>query len=106
MKHKLPLSALTVLAPLCFSPASHPATYKVDARRVYAAGFSNGAWFTYVLLTAEPERFAAFVPIDGCLELFIKWGSTPRPVLVITDSGGCGGRPVYEQEQLIWMRHL
>jgi sugar lactone lactonase YvrE len=82
------------------------ASYKVDERRVYAAGFSAGAWFTYVVLTARPELFAAFAPVDGCLEPFAKWASVPRPVLVITDRGGCGQRPTYELRQLDWLRRL
>ena len=36
------------------------ARYRVDPSRVYAAGFSYGAVFTYVLMRSRPDRFAAF----------------------------------------------
>ena len=34
--------------------------YSIDERRVYATGFSNGGLFTYLLLSARPNLFAAF----------------------------------------------
>jgi sugar lactone lactonase YvrE/predicted esterase len=80
--------------------------YKVDEERVYAAGFSVGAWFTYVLLTAHPDRFAAFAPVDGCLEPFAKWAALPRPVLIITNSNACGTKLAYEERQITWARRL
>ncbi len=36
--------------------------YKVDDRRIYAMGHSNGGGFTYLLWTARPDVFAAFAP--------------------------------------------
>lgn len=36
--------------------------YKVDDRRLYATGHSNGGGFTYLLWHARPEKFAAFAP--------------------------------------------
>jgi polyhydroxybutyrate depolymerase len=35
---------------------------KVDARRIYATGHSNGGGFTYLLWAARGEKFAAFAP--------------------------------------------
>lgn len=40
-------------------------TYYVDARRVYLTGISMGGYGTWHLAAAEPERFAALVPICG-----------------------------------------
>jgi len=38
------------------------ADYKVDDRRIYAMGHSNGGGFTYLLWKARPDVFAAFAP--------------------------------------------
>ena len=39
--------------------------YRIDARRVYAAGFSNGAGFTYLLWAERPNLFAAYAIVAG-----------------------------------------
>lgn len=36
--------------------------YSVDDRRIYATGFSNGGFFTYLLWAERPNVFAAFAP--------------------------------------------
>ena len=40
-------------------------TYCVDLRRVYATGFSNGAFFSSMLGCVMPDRFAAVAPVSG-----------------------------------------
>lgn len=42
--------------------ASLRADFKVDDRRIYATGHSNGGAFTYVLWAARRDVFAAFAP--------------------------------------------
>jgi polyhydroxybutyrate depolymerase len=39
--------------------------YRIDERRIYATGFSNGAGFTYLLWNERPTLFAAFAPVAG-----------------------------------------
>lgn len=39
----------------------------VDARRVYATGFSNGAMLTHRLACELPHRFAAIAPVSGVI---------------------------------------
>jgi len=56
-------------------------TLKVDDRRVYAAGISNGALFCYVLLTLRPKTFAAFAPVAGAAD-FVRRATVPKPVLI------------------------
>lgn len=39
--------------------------YKIDSKRVYTSGMSNGAIFSYVLLSERGEAFAAGGPVGG-----------------------------------------
>lgn len=48
--------------------ASLKKDYKVDAKRIYATGHSNGGVFTYLLWEARAKEFAAFAP-SGSLHL-------------------------------------
>ena len=41
--------------------------FAVDNRRIYAAGFSNGAIFSYVLWAKRAQTLAAIGPVAGCL---------------------------------------
>jgi len=43
------------------------ADYQIDEKQVYASGFSNGGYFTYALLAARADRFAALAPIAATL---------------------------------------
>ncbi len=42
--------------------ASLKQDYRVDEKRIYATGHSNGGGFTYLLWAARGDRFAAFAP--------------------------------------------
>lgn len=57
--------------------------YKVDEKRVYACGMSNGASFCFLLLTERPQHFSAFAPVAGVGKPFLARARTPRPVLMI-----------------------
>jgi polyhydroxybutyrate depolymerase len=57
-------------------------TQKVDAKRIFAAGHSNGGWFTYVLWASRPTRFAAFAPASATLGRMIT-SVKPKPALII-----------------------
>jgi len=55
--------------------------YRVDEKRLYATGHSNGGSFTYLLWTARGEQFAALAPsaavaLPGTVKLL-----KPKPVL-------------------------
>lgn len=43
------------------------AKHDLDARRVYLAGFSQGAIMIYNLVLTEPEKFAGAIPMSGVL---------------------------------------
>ena len=40
-------------------------TYRVDPERIYLTGLSMGGYGTWMLAAAQPDRFAAIVPICG-----------------------------------------
>ena len=54
--------------------------YSIDADRVYATGFSNGAMFTYLLWAERPAVFAAYAPVAGRLRATVV-PKEPRPLL-------------------------
>ena len=53
---------------------------KVDDKRIYATGHSNGGSFTYLLGAARGERFAAFAP-SGSAAPRLLTRLKPKPVL-------------------------
>ncbi len=55
---------------------------KVDERRIYSMGHSNGAIFSYVLWQARPEVIAAIGPVAGCMTPKMK-DLKPMPVIHI-----------------------
>ena len=54
--------------------------YKVDARRIYSTGHSNGGGFTYLLWAERGERFAAFAPSAAAAPRLLAQ-LKPKPVL-------------------------
>lgn len=59
--------------------ASLRGKYNIDADRVYATGFSNGAMFTYLLWAERSAVFAAYAPVAGRLRPSVQ-PKQPRPV--------------------------
>ena len=57
------------------------AEFNVDKTRIYAAGFSNGAIFTWVLVATRPHLFAAFAPIAGIDNGVLLKATVPKPVI-------------------------
>lgn len=55
-------------------------SYRVDEKRLYATGHSNGGGFTYLLWAARGEKFAAFAP---CAAFLVKDATQlkPKPML-------------------------
>ncbi len=56
--------------------------YKVDEKRIYATGHSNGGGFTYLLWATKGDQFAAFAPsaaVAGKILKLIK----PKPAIHI-----------------------
>ena len=55
---------------------------KVDEKRVFSTGHSNGGGFTYLLWSERPDVFAAFAP-SGSAALKIRNNLKPKPMLHI-----------------------
>jgi polyhydroxybutyrate depolymerase len=62
--------------------ASLRADYKVDARRIYSTGHSNGGGFTYLLWGARGEVFAAMAPSASAASKTLPL-LKPKPVMHI-----------------------
>ena len=55
--------------------------FKVDTKRVYSTGHSNGGGFTYLLWAERGDQFAAFAPSAAAYRNFTKL--KPKPALHI-----------------------
>ena len=55
---------------------------KVDEKRVFSTGHSNGGGFTYLLWSERPDVFAAFAP-SGSAALKVRNNLKPKPMLHI-----------------------
>lgn len=56
--------------------------YCIDRRRIYATGFSNGAFFSQLLACAMPERIAAVAPVSGGALRTACEPTRPVPILI------------------------
>jgi polyhydroxybutyrate depolymerase len=59
----------------------------IDRRRIYATGFSNGAFATNLLGCQLAERFAAVAAVAGALDLGTCAPARPMPILFVYGSG-------------------
>jgi polyhydroxybutyrate depolymerase len=59
--------------------ASLQKDYKVDDKRIYSTGHSNGGGFTYLLWAARGDKFTAFAPSAAACTFLTKL--KPKPVL-------------------------
>jgi len=56
--------------------------FRVDDQRIYAAGFSNGGFFDYILWAERGKLFAAFAPCAAALRPPLQL-SMSKPVFVV-----------------------
>ena len=54
-------------------------TYRVNPKRIYCCGMSNGGYFTYLLWQQRPDVFAAYAPASACT---FSAGFKPAPALI------------------------
>lgn len=77
---------------------------RVDGRRVYAAGHSNGGAFTYLLWQARPKVFAGFAPSGAVLPQTFRL--TPRPALHLAGERDTLIRYVWQERSMARLREL
>ena len=79
--------------------------YRMDEKRVYATGHSNGGGFTYLLWAARGDRFAAFAPSAAVaarnLTLF-----KPKPVLHVAGENDSLVKFAWQERTLDALRKL
>ena len=79
--------------------------YRVDEKRVYATGHSNGGGFTYLLWAARGDRFAAFAPsaAPAAKNLALL---KPKPVLHVAGEKDPLVKFVWQQQTMNALRNL
>lgn len=85
--------------------------YRVDEKRLYATGHSNGGAFTYLLWGARGERFAAFAPSGAASFLFAARAganriAVPKPVLHIAGENDPLVKFAWQQRTMDAVRRL
>lgn len=57
--------------------------YKVDAKRVFSTGHSNGGGFTYLLWLMRPDAFTAMAPSAAAARATLEHPLKPKPAMHI-----------------------
>jgi len=60
------------------------ARFRVDAKRIFVSGFSNGASMSFLAGAELPQRIAAIAPVAGALWVDVTTLQPPVPMLYIT----------------------
>ena len=85
--------------------ASLQKDYKVDAKRLYATGHSNGGGFTYLLWAARGDRFAAFAPSAAVAARNFSQ-LKPRPVLHVAGTNDTLVKFAWQEMMISRLRKL
>lgn len=70
--------------------------YKIDDKRIYATGHSNGGGFTYVLWAARGDVFTAFAP-SSAAALRVLPDLKPKPMLHIMGERDPLVKPIWQK---------
>ena len=79
--------------------------YKVDTRRIYSTGHSNGGGFTYLLWSARGETFAAFAPSAAAAARLLP-RLKPKPVLQVAGAQDTLVKFEWQQRTMDALRRL
>lgn len=85
--------------------ASLKADYKVDSKRIYATGHSNGGSFTYLLWAERAETFAAFAPSAAVPGRSMK-DLKPKPALHVAGEADPLVRFNFQKRTIDFVRKL
>jgi polyhydroxybutyrate depolymerase len=79
--------------------------YRVDEKRIYASGHSNGGGFTYLLWAMRGETFAAFAP-SAAVEARDFSRLKPKPVLHVAGEKDTLVKFAWQQKMMAALRRL
>jgi polyhydroxybutyrate depolymerase len=85
--------------------ASLEQDYRVDAKRIYASGHSNGGAFTYLLWAARGDCFAAFAP-SAAVNARALPRLKPKPVLHVAGENDALVKFAWQQRMISALRKL
>jgi polyhydroxybutyrate depolymerase len=85
--------------------ASLKQDYRVDEKRLYATGHSNGGGFTYLLWAARGDRFGAFAP-SGAAATGVLGQLKPKPVLHVAGENDPLVKFAWQKETMHGLRRL
>lgn len=81
--------------------------HRIDPRRIYMTGGSNGGMMTFVYAVKRPEKLAAAAPVVGAMFTFDEKPSVPLPIMMINGKqdnevpirGGYSDNPLVRRAQ-------
>ncbi|MDQ7947197.1 MAG: prolyl oligopeptidase family serine peptidase [Pedobacter sp.] len=79
--------------------------YKVDEKRIFATGHSNGGGFTYLLWALRGDRFAAFAPTATTAGKLVD-KLIPKPVLHLTGEADPLVKPLWQKQTTDYLLKL
>ena len=79
--------------------------YRVDGKRIYSTGHSNGGGFTYLLWAARGDRFAAFAPSAAAAAKSLAL-LKPKPVLHVAGENDPLVKFAWQQMTMTALRKL
>ena len=85
--------------------ASLKQDYRVDEKRIYATGHSNGGAFTYLLWAARGDRFAAFAASSATAARSLRM-LKPKPVMHIAGRADALVKFAWQQRTMDALRRL
>ncbi len=80
--------------------------YRVDKKRIYCTGHSNGGGFTYLLWAARGDRFAAFAPSASIASPRQRPELKPKPVLHVAGQNDSLVKFEWQQQMMDALRKL
>ena len=79
--------------------------YRIDNKRIYATGHSNGGYFTYLLWAARGDRLAAVAPVAAAAGSLVT-EFKPKPVLHIAGQNDPLVKFVWQEATMDRLRKL
>jgi len=79
--------------------------YKIDKKRIYATGHSNGGSFTYLLWAMRGDELAALAP-SAAVAFRFNDQLKPKPVMHLMGETDPLVKPAWQKKQLDWLFKL